>query len=90
MPYLSTLTNHLESSAVDDALTAAGLAALSNIHRSPQMMYTARKHYMAALSQTNNSLGNAHLCTRDETLATVVLLSMFEVRDSPEWQAALD
>ncbi|OJZ91269.1 hypothetical protein ASPFODRAFT_57457 [Aspergillus luchuensis CBS 106.47] len=79
MPYLSSLTNHLESSAVNDALTAAGLAALSNIHRSPQMMYTARKHYMTALSQTNNSLGNAHLRTRDETLATVVLLSMFEV-----------
>ena len=80
MPYLSTLANHLESSAVNDALTAAGLAALSNIYRSRQLMYTARQHYMTALSQTSSSLSHAHLCTRDETLATVVLLSMFEVR----------
>lgn len=80
MPYLSTLANHLESSAVNDALTAAGLAALSNIYRSRQLMYTARQHYMTALSQTSSSLSHAHLSTRDETLATVVLLSMFEVR----------
>ncbi|KAI2812285.1 transcriptional regulator family: Fungal Specific TF [Aspergillus niger] len=79
MPYLSTLANHLESSAVNDALTAAGLAALSNIYRSRQLMYTARQHYMTALSQTSSSLSHAHLSTRDETLATVVLLSMFEV-----------
>ncbi|GKZ42806.1 hypothetical protein AbraIFM66951_002739 [Aspergillus brasiliensis] len=79
MPYLSTLTERLENSAVNDALTAAGLAALSNIYRAPQLMHTARQHYMTALSQTSSSLSNASLCMRDETLATVVLLSMFEV-----------
>ncbi|PYI01879.1 hypothetical protein BO78DRAFT_326544, partial [Aspergillus sclerotiicarbonarius CBS 121057] len=79
MPYLSTLTKHLENSAVNDALSAAGLAALSNIYMSPRLMSTAREYYMSALSQTGHALNTAVLCKKDGTLAAVVLLGMFEV-----------
>ncbi|PWY79519.1 hypothetical protein BO94DRAFT_174429 [Aspergillus sclerotioniger CBS 115572] len=79
MPYLSTLTKHLGNSAVNDALSAAGLAALSNIYMSPRLMSTARQYYMSALSQTGHALNTTALCKKDATLASVVLLGMFEV-----------
>ncbi|RAK96585.1 Zn(II)2Cys6 transcription factor, partial [Aspergillus ibericus CBS 121593] len=79
MPYLSTLIKHLENLAVNDALSAAGMAALSNIYMSPQLMSTARKYYMSALSQTGRTLRTATLCKKDGTLAAVVLLGMFEL-----------
>lgn len=83
MPYLSTLTKHAENAVVNDALSAAGLAALSNIYMSPRLMSTARQYYMSALSQTSHALNTTVLCQKDATLASVVLLGMFEVRLIP-------
>ncbi|CAG8932931.1 unnamed protein product [Penicillium salamii] len=79
MSYLLPLTKHRPHSAVNTALTAVGLAALSNIRMSPRMMLKARQVYTTALSQTNHALKTPALSKRDDILAAVVLLGMFEV-----------
>jgi hypothetical protein len=79
MSYLLPLTKDTRNSAVNAALTAVGLAALSNIRLSPRMMLKARQEYTTALSQTNHALKDPILSKRDDILAAVVLLGMFEV-----------
>ncbi|KAJ5382126.1 hypothetical protein N7517_000037 [Penicillium concentricum] len=80
MSYLLPLMKDTRNSPVlTTALTAVGLAALSNIRLSPRMMFQARKEYTTALSQTNDALRDPVLSKRDDTLAAVVLLGMFEV-----------
>ncbi|KAJ5219323.1 uncharacterized protein N7498_001422 [Penicillium cinerascens] len=79
MPYLVPLINDPRNSAVNAALNAVGLAALSNIRLAPQMMLKARREYTTALSQTNHALKDSVMSTRDDILAAVVLLGMFEV-----------
>lgn len=64
------------SPAVSMALTAVGLASLSNIRKSAGLMAIASKEYTEALSLTGTALGDP---TSDATLAAVLLLSMFEV-----------
>lgn len=80
MSYLLPLMKDSRNSPVlTTALAAVGLAALSNIRLSPRMMLQARKEYTTALSQTNHALRDHILSKRDDTLAAVVLLGMFEV-----------
>ncbi|OQE41193.1 hypothetical protein PENCOP_c005G05795 [Penicillium coprophilum] len=79
MSYLLPLMKGTRNSPVLTAMAAVGLAAMSNIRLSPRMMLQARKEYTAALSQTNHALRDPVLSKRDDTLAAVVLLSMFEI-----------
>ncbi|KAJ5614034.1 hypothetical protein N7528_007688 [Penicillium herquei] len=79
MAYLLPLITDPAHVAVNSALNAVGLAALSNIRLSPQMMLKARHEYTKALSETNKALANITMSKRDDTLAAVVLLGMFEV-----------
>lgn len=80
MSYLLPLMKDSRNSPVlTTALGTVGLAALSNIRLSPRMMLQARKEYTTALSQTNHALRDHVLSKRDDTLAAVVLLGMFEV-----------
>ncbi|KAJ5121846.1 hypothetical protein N7448_002977 [Penicillium atrosanguineum] len=79
MSYLIPLINDPRNSAVNAALNAVGLAALSNIRLAPQMMLKARREYTIALSQTNHALKDSIMSKRDDILAAVVLLGMFEV-----------
>ncbi|KAJ5890220.1 hypothetical protein N7504_011030 [Penicillium tannophilum] len=79
MSYLLPLIADPGNVAVNSALNAVGLAALSNIRLSPQMMLKARREYTNALSETNQALANTAMSKRDDTLAAVVLLGMFEV-----------
>ncbi|PYH92967.1 hypothetical protein BO71DRAFT_356319 [Aspergillus ellipticus CBS 707.79] len=79
MPYLLDLTRNQDNAPINAALTAAGLAALSNLRMSPQMMLNARRHYTLALSRTRHALRDPALCRKDGTLAAVVLLGMFEI-----------
>lgn len=81
MSYLIPLVSDPQSSAINAALNAVGMAALSNIRMSPRMMLKARREYTTALSQTNHALRDPVLSKRDDTLAAVVLLGMFEVSD---------
>jgi phosphoribosylformylglycinamidine (FGAM) synthase PurS component len=57
MSDLVPLIKDPQNFAVNSALTAVGLAALSNIRMSPQMMLKARREYTTALSHTNNAYG---------------------------------
>ncbi|KAJ6119274.1 hypothetical protein N7523_003554 [Penicillium sp. IBT 18751x] len=82
MSYLIPLINDPANSAVNAALNAVGLAALSNIRLAPQMMLKARREYTTALSQTNHALKDSLMSKRDDILAAVVLLGMFEVSDA--------
>lgn len=82
MPYLVPLINDPRNSAVNAALNAVGLAALSNIRLAPQMMLKARREYTTALSQTNRALKDSVMSKRDDILAAVLLLGMFEVSES--------
>lgn len=79
MSYLVPLIKDPQNFAVNAALNAVGLAALSNIRMSPQMMLKARREYTTALSHTNQALQDPIKSKQDDTLAAVVLLSMFEV-----------
>jgi phosphoribosylformylglycinamidine (FGAM) synthase PurS component len=79
MSYLVPLINDPRNSAINAALNAVGLAALSNIRLAPQMMLKARREYTTALSQTNHALKDSVMSKRDDILAAVVLLGMFEV-----------
>jgi hypothetical protein len=79
MSYLLPLIKDQRNSAVNTALNAVGLAALSNIRMSHQMMIKARRAYTMALSQTNQALRDPIKSKQDEILAAVVLLGTFEV-----------
>ncbi|KAF3391370.1 hypothetical protein F1880_007677 [Penicillium rolfsii] len=79
MSYLVPLIEDSQNLAVNSALNAVGLAALSNIRMSPQMMLKARREYTAALSHTNQALQDPIKSKQDDILAAVVLLGMFEV-----------
>jgi hypothetical protein len=84
MSYLLPLIQNPQNAALNAALNAVGLAALSNIRMSPRMMLKARREYTTALSQTNHALRDPFLSKQDDTLAAVVLLGMFEVSDSED------
>ncbi|KAJ0417845.1 hypothetical protein BJY00DRAFT_195775 [Aspergillus carlsbadensis] len=79
LAYLSNSAKDPQNSAVNAALTAVGLALMSNIRMAPQLLLAARREYTTALSRTNYALGDPVLSKRDDTLAAVVLLGMFEV-----------
>jgi len=79
MSYLLPLLAKDPRNCVNAALSAVGLAALSNIRLSPRMLLKARQEYTTALSETNQALQDPILSKRDDTLAAVVLLGMFEV-----------
>ncbi|KZM25090.1 sequence-specific DNA binding RNA polymerase II transcription factor [Ascochyta rabiei] len=78
MSFLVPLTRNLRPSALDDAMGAVGLAVLSNIHLHPTTGFQGRECYITALSQTNHALRDPVNTKKDEVLAAVVLLAMYE------------
>lgn len=79
LPCLATLTEAWPNSALPAAITAVGLAALANIHQCPRTMLEAREECTTAISLTNSALNEPTALKRDDVLAAVVMLSMFEV-----------
>ncbi|KAL2832683.1 hypothetical protein BJY01DRAFT_225786 [Aspergillus pseudoustus] len=79
LTYMSSLAKDPQNLAVNAAFTAVGLAVMSNIRMSPQLLLAARREYTTALARTNYALSDAVLSKGDDTLAAVVLLGMFEV-----------
>ncbi|KAF3072612.1 hypothetical protein CFAM422_005318 [Trichoderma lentiforme] len=79
MSYLLPLMEDSQNSAVNAAVNAVALAALSNIRLSPNTMLKAQKEYTTALSKTNSALKDPVLCKTDGILAAVVMLGIFEV-----------
>ncbi|KAH8801680.1 hypothetical protein F5884DRAFT_524046 [Xylogone sp. PMI_703] len=58
-------------------MAAVGLACQANSTKSTHLMYQARKEYTAALRATNNALRSSD-ATKDSTLLTIMVLSIFE------------
>lgn len=79
LPCLVALAEASPDSALPAAITAVGLAALSNIHQCPQVMLEARKECTTAISLTNSALNDPVGFKRDDVLAAVLMLGMFEV-----------
>ncbi|OIW24601.1 hypothetical protein CONLIGDRAFT_100551 [Coniochaeta ligniaria NRRL 30616] len=79
LPCLVTLAEGRPGSALPAAITAVGLAALANIHHCPEVMWEARQECNAAISLTKSVLDDPVASRRDDVLAAVVMLSMFEV-----------
>jgi hypothetical protein len=80
LTYLNTLRITEDNPAINSAISALGLASLSNIEMAPGLMASARKEYATALRWTNSMLRDPSQSTADATLAAVILLGMFEVR----------
>jgi hypothetical protein len=79
LPCLAALAEGWPDSALPAAITAVGLAALANIHQNPQVMADARQECTTAISLTTRALNDPVVAKRDDVLAAVVMLSMFEV-----------
>ncbi|KAL7937850.1 hypothetical protein V8C35DRAFT_134583 [Trichoderma chlorosporum] len=79
MSYLLPLMKNSQNSAVNAAVNAVALAALSNIRLSPKTMLKAQQEYTTALSKTNLALKDPDMCMTDDILAAVVMLGIFEV-----------
>ncbi|KAL3425906.1 C6 zinc finger domain-containing protein [Phlyctema vagabunda] len=71
---------------MDAAVYAVGLALFSKEFGVPSMLQEARRKYCSALVLTNRVLQDASLATDNSTLATVLLLGLFErfTREDPK------
>ncbi|KAL4739293.1 hypothetical protein BDV11DRAFT_170208 [Aspergillus similis] len=75
---LPSILNTPSARAVTASINAVGLAALSNIHQSPQLLFTARQEYGSALAETNAALSDPMQATSDATVVAVSFLGIFE------------
>jgi Fungal specific transcription factor domain len=78
--YVPTLCNSAipSNSILFPNIQAAALATFSQELGRPDMMMIARQRYSLALKNTNNALQSVETAIRDETLASVLLLGLFE------------
>lgn len=60
------------------SIYAVGLASLSNVSRSSELMVQARSGYVAALKLTNQALRSPTEAKKDSTLFAVMILGIFE------------
>jgi hypothetical protein len=60
------------------SIKAVGLAGISNVANSPELMEDARKSYSTALHLVNTALKSPTDVTKDSTLLSVMVLSVFE------------
>ncbi|KAL2127063.1 hypothetical protein VTI74DRAFT_11391 [Chaetomium olivicolor] len=95
--YLSDLADTLLADELSpSAILAPALATLSRELMQPSLMTLARKHYSVAIQFTNNALASPQLAVKDATLASVLLLALFEAfafqgRHSPtSWTVHMD
>jgi hypothetical protein len=77
--YLPALYSRESSSyALHCAVTAVGTAGLACNRSSRSLRLQARKQYSLALSSTNAALRDPSLAVRDETLASILILGLYE------------
>ena len=63
-------------------MTCVGMGSIANITNDADMMVAARQKYSAALRVTNTALQDLESARSDQTLASVILLGIFEVSNS--------
>ena len=64
---------------VPKIIEAIGLASISNLKRSPDLMIAAGRKYATVLRTINASIQDPKEASTDQTLIAVILLGMFEV-----------
>lgn len=77
LPILATIY-FPEDVLLMNAVLAPALAMLSHEFKQPSLMRLARKNYTTALKELNLALTSSKLVTKDATLASVLLLALFE------------
>lgn len=60
-------------------IDAIGLAGISNIKHSPELMVAAGRKYASVLRAINASIQDSREASTDQTLIAVMLLGLFEV-----------
>lgn len=77
---LPTLYQQDSSSGVlPKIIDAIGLAGISNIKHSPELMFAAGQKYAKVLRAINASIQDSKQRSRDQTLIAIMLLGLFEV-----------
>jgi hypothetical protein len=71
-------------SALQETIKAVGLAGYAKASRRPEIIQPATKSYVAAIKEVNAALSDPNLVQQDMTLASVLLLAMFEVMVMPQ------
>lgn len=73
-------TQNSSDSPVAEIITSLGMAGLANVRRVPEAKAIANYKYASALHGVNALLRDPARATDDETLITVLLLGLYEVR----------
>jgi hypothetical protein len=68
--------------SLDDALVSLGMAGLANVWKAPEILTRARMKYTSALHSISERLRNIDEAKADQTLISVILLGLWEVRAS--------
>ncbi|PYH47083.1 Zn(II)2Cys6 transcription factor [Aspergillus saccharolyticus JOP 1030-1] len=79
LSFLPLLLQQESSPGLMASINAMGLAALGNIHGSPQLTQEARQQYTIALSETSSALQDTNSAQLDSTLASVLILGLYEI-----------
>ena len=78
--YMSTIyANEPVGVPLRQAITAIGLAGLSNFWSAPNIMAKANSAYCSALRLVNSGLSNIEEAKSDQTLVAIILLGLYEV-----------
>jgi hypothetical protein len=81
LPLLETAK---QSSPLQLAFLSVSLASLGARQNSKALLSEAKLNYVKALKQMNSALADPKLSKWDPILATILLLTVFEVRLSPD------
>lgn len=73
-----------KSKAISSAVDAVGLAGLANVSSAPQLSADAKHAYEHAEKKLTAMLENPITRLADETLVTIILLSLYQVTYSNE------
>ena len=65
--------------SLNTSIMAVSMASFGNRRRHKPVLAKAAKHYAKALQQINEALLDPDLALEDQTLATVIILGLFEV-----------
>ncbi|CAM1502815.1 Fc.00g075910.m01.CDS01 [Cosmosporella sp. VM-42] len=69
----------MASPALQDIMTAVGLASISNLRDDPKLMVSARQKYGSALRRTGELIKTSAMPSFDVTMRAIVMLAMFEL-----------
>ncbi|KAH8807424.1 hypothetical protein F5884DRAFT_899823 [Xylogone sp. PMI_703] len=78
LSYISELLTRTNDKTLTAALTSVGRAGLAYIHSSQELRVSAVKRYNTTLSEIRTALKDPTKVVMDETLAVIILLSLYE------------